>query len=1520
LSLAGVRSNRGDHYQTLVAFDWALSILVDEAYHWLEVDSTALDASGKPIPVDDVVIGWADDSLIACQCKKNQPDFKPWSIADLGDELVKASRFLAANPKAQLKFYSRNDFGDLAKLREHARTQPNTAAYQQSLTSHHRKTDVALAQRLTETPSLTTYDWLHRTSFEVSNEFERTEELLKERLRFLATNAEMAFSALKDKLSNLGACIGEGGSSAPPSHRLSKADLIDILEKSGATLAPPMSQQQMQQSLASASTVGRSWRRDISGTRLHVDTAAELITAIESTDRSILLSGIPGSGKTCVLLELQEALDQRNDLASVFIQTREYACCLTPEARTAHGLPADLVGLIARMADNKPVVIVIDSLDVLSLSRDHVVLDFFLALMDRLLLIPKVTLIAACREFDRKYDRRLAERSWDKVVNIQPLNWDQVVAPIINTFGIDPQTLDSMTQSLLQNPRELAMFADIAKQTGGFNVASSQALSRKYLEIVVQNDSLLGDEAMAALEKIAGKMLKTRKLDIVRVQAALPDNMRKRLLSANVLHENQFGNIEFGHQTLLDVVVISGAQRNDLTLKAFIEQLPAVPFVRPTIRAYVAYLAAGDRSSLRKQLRAVFDSQAAFHIRRLVAESLAELVPQDDDWSLLKHLLSQHRELFTPLYYQAASLEWHRFWLKFLIPNLLQQRDAQSLSLHVQHIGLWKNADPEAVVAFWMLALQQEWADREQLADNLKFQLHDFDFRTQTVVAALIETLLSYPRRDHDFLGRAIARCVEAGGADDTLLWRYIAGDIQPDDVLKFHLSDKLRCGAHEFKNRDFLCDRMQRSERLLDLAIDTVEQWSAIKTEHYYGKREWGAHFLNSTSYRQTHSQHDICHVTAENVLFSAIEKAILQHTKQHSNWWQANRQKLCHSRELALRYLALLALIESPEPNLAEVCGLLTDQEMLTSDLSFELGNLIQAAFIFLQPMVQDAIETAILSLGGNQNPAENPRILGARAKLLATIPVFLRSPTAQATLLEWEKTFGPCIRQPHIGSRGGTVRASFSYELFLEFSDVGILKLLKHYRNDTGRNWGEDFLVGGTEEVEWQLREAASRSPMRFMHLLAENWADIPERFTDDILDGAASFLLNRYGNRRPADNQWEPVEQPDPQQLATVLLDEIERHSTHWRHDRVAANALEAFANVIENEQETKRLIFAAIGFIDLQEHSNNDDRDLIGEGIGMIRGKITEALMIVATNWSEKQKPFPQLLVPALRRLACNPEPAIRALILRRLPYLQSHSPELGWELFHLALSEEEPKLWKEAEPCLYYAYHQRFAEVGAVLQRIVCHELGEPLETWGRISALAAFSDYIDFQQFIHQLETLASIEAWKGAATVWTHKDNHARHAEQCLAGIRAGLNQPNGFATTIARELSSLFDKDQPAICISWDIVDLYFSAYEQDQSDERFRLYGFDEWLNALSQSYPDESLAAAERFAQFMRGGNHPVYDCGPLSQLLTRLFREAEEREESDDGRMLCRVIALQDAFLAIGVNGLQDWLRDAERP
>ena len=48
--------------------------------------------------------------------------------------------------------------------------------------------------------------------------------------------------------------------------------------------------------------------------------------------------------------------------------------------------------------------------------------------------------------------------------------------------------------------------------------------------------------------------------------------------------------------------------------------------------------------------------------------------------------------------------------------------------------------------------------------------------------------------------------------------------------------------------------------------------------------------------------------------------------------------------------------------------------------------------------------------------------------------------------------------------------------------------------------------------------------------------------------------------------------------------------------------------------------------------------------------------------------------------------------------------------------------------------------------------------------------------------------------------------------------------------------------------------------------------------------------------------------------------MTRLFAEAEEREESDQGDMLQRVVTIQATLLALGVSSISDWLEAAERP
>ena len=406
MSKAGIQSNRGDGYQTLVAFDWALTVLSDADCQWLEIDSVTTS-------VDDVVIGKIDGTKICCQCKKNQTQHRAWSIADIADELRKACSLLTSDSKAEVRFYSRSAFGELAALREYSITYADESIYQTNLGKAHRETDTELRELIVkQVPNLSTHQFLQRTTFEISPELDRLQALLLGRLRQLVSNPSAAYDALWRRLDQLGMRMNGNGQSTAAQHRLTKDDLKALLAQAGSMLSPPMDIVEARTLFKSTSAIGRSWRRDIGNERVSSPLVNELIEAIEAKHRSILLTGLPGSGKTCVILAVQDALEQfaktRSNLLPLFIQSREFANVVTAQDRQAQGLPEQWVERVARMAEEAHVVVMIDSLDVLSIAREQSVLTYYLAQIDRLLLIPNVTVVTACRDFDRHYDRCIA--------------------------------------------------------------------------------------------------------------------------------------------------------------------------------------------------------------------------------------------------------------------------------------------------------------------------------------------------------------------------------------------------------------------------------------------------------------------------------------------------------------------------------------------------------------------------------------------------------------------------------------------------------------------------------------------------------------------------------------------------------------------------------------------------------------------------------------------------------------------------------------------------------------------------------------------------------------------------------------------------------------------------------------------------------------------------------------------------------------------------------------------------------
>jgi ATPase family associated with various cellular activities (AAA) len=194
----------------------------------------------------------------------------------------------------------------------------------------------------------------------------------------------------------------------------------------------------------------------------------------------------------------------------LFIKGDRFTNISNEQELTFQGLPEDIVGQCARLADYRQVVVIIDSLDVLSLSRQHASLKLFLGIIDRLEKLKNVTVIVACRNFDLEYDPLLRGRSWQHKINLQPLDFDNQVKPFLIDWQVDVSKITPELRVLLQIPQNLRIYEKLAKLGVSLQPASAYELYNSFLEEIVVKNSTLGTEAIAALQKMAEQLMLLR--------------------------------------------------------------------------------------------------------------------------------------------------------------------------------------------------------------------------------------------------------------------------------------------------------------------------------------------------------------------------------------------------------------------------------------------------------------------------------------------------------------------------------------------------------------------------------------------------------------------------------------------------------------------------------------------------------------------------------------------------------------------------------------------------------------------------------------------------------------------------------------------------------------------------------------------------------------------------------------------------------------------------------------------------
>lgn len=1521
MSTAGARSGRGDVYQRVVAFEWVIEMLRDPNILWLEFDSTATLPNGLAMPVDDVVIRYGDGHIVACQAKKNDPNFTFWDVKTLSSDLSKAADLLAADSQAELRFYSYANFADLRKLQEYASTHSDEAGFEASLGANLKASRDGLAKlwkTQMQVSSATLWSFLCRIDFRLTGHTTDYMNFLARSLATTVTQPEAAFNSLWHIVDLLGAHLPAGGAIAS-NHRVTRDELFKVLEDCGSAVRGDNDTESARAAFEQLSAVGRSWRRDVGGTRLVRAATRQLLDAIEAKQRTVLLTDGPGAGKTCILLDVVGELERDSNRTTLFIQAREFAEAANDTARAELGIPAHLTRLVSTAAEAKHTVVVIDSLDVLSLSREGKSLTYFLSLVDRLARIPNTTVVVACRSFDLKYDRRLDGRTWDARVEAGALDWDNDIVPTLTRVRADINSLDATTRALLSNARNLALFVDLAARNAGRSVASAQELAEAYLQTLVANADGLGSTAMQAIEEMAQSMLLRRISDVPPNQVRLDQRALARLLSEAVLFQTTRGNIGFGHQSLLDALVVSGAERSNQSLLQLIQSLPAVPFVRPTIRAFFLHLRSGDPRRFRSSVRAVFASDTAFHLKRLLAESLASSAPSDDDWQLLEYLKRDQPVLFDAVYSSSAMSTWHGFWERHWLASAIEAQDQHAVRRHASRLAEMYSDNPTEVLAAWTRLLDLPWMQSEDLVNVISGPLARQRTFPMPQALEFFRRLAALPRPKYENLGDALAALVTATDVGDDLLWEYVTTGCDDGTGSRTHLEANLRCGTDHIRDAAFLLRRMVDSVAFLDMAITAIETWSEARRLRYAGQGATDDGFLKKTTWNDTHSKHQTRHQTALDVLIRTVEAAVARHAKAHDEWWNSNARRLAFSNDSGLRYVAMQAITADAEYELNRSLAdeLLRDERTLTRTDVYELCQLIAAHANTVAPATLDFLATTVIA-----NRKEMRTELGHRTErdcllLLSGIPASIRPANADAVYTELSARLPAATVTPDIFSRSGTVPPPFTNQQLTALSNEGLLDLLLEATNWNPHFIGPDGFMGNFGQVEIQLRFAASREPTRFLELMSTAWDVLPSSTLTAMFEGAIDYLRYLHGNVQPQPG-WKTIEDSPGIDVARRVLDELDHHDLIWYRSNAGASALCACAYVEGNDNDLQRLLFLAAGYTLATEPNDFDESvgDIRDQALVSTRGMVTEGLMQVASSLAENDIELPGLLRSTLWQFANGANPTVKCAVLNSLAMLLYKDSPFGWELLEASLTPEHHNLWHCAEHALYAAIDSNFARVRPFLD---CMRMAvmDSFDGWARLMTLGCLAGGIGVNEVIEEVATLDSSGAWSGNVSVWLSNINTPEHRQRCIDGLSAAIAHTAG-AVALRQQGMRLFAKDPAIRPVPIRILECIFT--EPLPASGPYYPPGTAEWLCSLVPVDPDQALQISRLVASAAKAGHFQIFDGKPVSQLLTLLLREAEDREESDNGLMLTEVIAVQDDFLNASVPELLGWLRAAERP
>ena len=434
----------------------------------------------------------------------------------------------------------------------------------------------------------------------------------------------------------------------------------------------------------------------------------QLLRIIDETEYSTTaVLGLPGSGKSALLAAFGDRVIKRGiPLLAIKADSLDPSIQSEEDLRFCLGLDATPSELLSRIAEFRPVLLLIDQLDALAgyVDLNTRRLSVLLNLVRKLGTARNIHIVLSARTFEYEHDVRLkAIKAESLTLNLPPWN---TVLQLLETQGVQAMGWPTDAQEVLRSPQALATFLKLQNRAATPPFHTYQAmLDQVWRERILQRPD--GPRLSRLVTTIAERMAKkeTLRLATARFEDQLGD--LDALIASGILtpYDSFDGSVGFSHQTLFEHALARSFAQEEGRLSTYVLKRQASLFVRPKLWAALAYLRDVEPSTYEKEVQTIWSAQnLRLHLRHLFIEFLGQQAAPSDIEALIMERAIKSDDRKVAFQAIAGSAGWFdRFANSYIGPAMVESAPMANLAAGILERA-WSFA-PDQVVSL----IQMRW-------------------------------------------------------------------------------------------------------------------------------------------------------------------------------------------------------------------------------------------------------------------------------------------------------------------------------------------------------------------------------------------------------------------------------------------------------------------------------------------------------------------------------------------------------------------------------------------------------------------------------------------------------------------------------------------------------------------------------------------------------------------------------------------------------------------------------------------